>query len=264
MGCEFDFKKAIGVSVVTALAIEAGIQTVHRITQPEAARAFQALVADNPRCKEVLPHPQHYQAIVVFGAGVTVGKDGVARPNSFQIERVRAASAAVVAGYSDRILLIDDANGLTQGASADLAKKYVSDLSFGQITLEDSQIVSIDDSLNTAENIEDLKEYMKRNGISRVLGISDLFHYNRLNLLRENYDVEMDIAPTECIAVRYLPLDIPYLIRRNYSPDMIGLFAKEKLAIFELSIDKEGEMTTILRRLEQLPGSLLEQIAEDK
>ena len=142
--------------------------------------------------------------------------------------------------FSDKILLVDGGDGSVENASIELLENYIYEISFGQNTLNRDKVKSIQNSLNSAENVRDLGLYMKTNGLTKVLSITDLFHYNRLKLLVENYDITTDIAPTECLAIEYMPGDLPYLVERSYSPEMLKMVLKEKIAILELAIDKKG------------------------
>ena len=237
MSLEFNYKNAVRFALAATLLTNA---TATYVQRPETGRAFSALGGLNPNCQEIIPSLRHYDMIAVFGAGTYIDENDINQPNSFQTERLKMAAVAVVAGFSDKILLVDGGDGSVENASIILLENYIYEISFGQNTLNRDKVKSIQNSLNSAENVRDLGLYMKTNGLTKVLSITDLFHYNRLKLLVENYDITTDIAPTECLAIEYMPGDLPYLVERSYSPEMLKMVLKEKIAILELAIDKKG------------------------
>ncbi len=200
-------------------------------------------------CGEILPPLHPYGAIAVFGAGTFTDVRGVEQPNDFQEGRLKTAAQLFVAGYSNQVVLIDGGDGEVTKTSLIIIKKYVKQFSGGSVEFKSKNLVIVSDSVNTAENMKDLKEYMQEQGIKTVLGVSDIFHYERLGLLRQSRGVNMDFAPTECVAEKYFPEDLPVLEKRNESDEMYIMLSKENLAILELNlIDKTGDLTIKWKR----------------
>lgn len=84
---------------------------------------------------------------------------------------------------------------------------------------------------------------MIANGITRALGITDLYHYKRLKTEVENYNAPIIVMPTECLSDIFLKEDQMEIADRNKSPQMIKMKMKETLGIFELIFDPLGEWT---------------------
>jgi hypothetical protein len=211
---------------------------------------FRDYLTLDHKCAEILPHLQKYDAIAVFGAGTYIDSEGVERPNDYQVGRLKAAAAIYAAGYSNTIILIDGGTGEVVQSSTELLSSSVSDFSDGALSITEANVISLGPSFSTADEVHHLKGYMQRNNFKKILAVSDIFHHDRLRLLTKGNEMEIDFAPTECVAQSYYPEDIELLTERNKSAEMQAMLRKETLAIIEIGlIDKTGELSVNLERL---------------
>lgn len=246
MSKEIRFRDVACAAFVAALAFH----TANTLIPNSTKRAWHFLTSPTPHCSEIMPPHHYYSVIAVFGAGTYTDGGGVERPNSFQTGRLKAASALFAAGYSDKIVLIDGGDEAVSNASYELINAYVREFSNGLKTFRKEDLEIIGDSVNTAENTDDLAAYLKRHRYYDALGVSDWFHYERLKLLTENYGVRSEIASTECVAAEYFPQDLPLFNERYTSPKMRAMIIKEKLALVDLMFDKKGRLSVSLKRLD--------------
>jgi uncharacterized SAM-binding protein YcdF (DUF218 family) len=244
MSTEFKGRKFLNLALAGVT-----LASVSHFAPQETKNALHALAHNPSSCAEIMPQNQIYDTIAVFGAGTYVDENGITQPNNYQDGRIKAAAAAYVAGYSDKILLIDAGPDQVQTATIGRIKKHVEELSGGSKIISESGIQILTNSLNTAENVADLQNFMLLNGLSKVLSVTDNFHYERLKLLIENYGVESEIATTECIAEYFVPFDTSWLESRENTAEMHRMRNKEWWAIFELSVDFRGRLTIALKNL---------------
>lgn len=211
----------------------------------------EIIFQNDPLCSEIIPNSSSYGSIAVFGGGVSTNEEGVAVPNAFQVLRLKAAAEAYVIGYSDNIILVDGGESSAINKSITILQQEVSRISEGALQLPLEKIVFIHDSVNSADNISDLTSYMVAHHISSSLGITDLFHFNRMSKLAEAYNSNVTIYPTECLSNFSTTKDLKTLTTRNTQKGMQTRRLKEMFALIELVFDPQGKLTILLKELLQ-------------
>lgn len=234
---------------------------------PEAIRSYNAATYPDSTCPEIMPTMDHADIIAVFGAG-TETEDGVSKPNSYMEYRLKTAAKLFALGYSDKIVILDGGNESSVRMSKKLLREFVNSFSDGKMTINEDQLVFINDSINTAKNVQDLDMFMKNNDYKNAIAVTDLFHEKRGSELTKSYGVDADFASPECMAQEFSPEDLPYFDHRNSLPEMNQIRAKEHFGLIELVIDKKGTLT-ILRKefllyFQDLQSAASERIAQYK
>ena len=230
-----------------ALAAVTIFETVTHL--PDSTQnALRSLTSPDPSCAEIAPSFGNYDAIAVFGAGLYKDQTGIEYPNTYQLERLKAAAAAYANGFSNQIILIDNGDGEVLTNSYYFLSENVNKLSGGAKSLLPENVKIITGSVNSAENTEDLKQFMSDHGLTKVLSISDMFHYKRLRLLLDNYGVNSVVDPTECIANDFIKEDVSMLMERQNTPRMAKMQNKEWWAILELSLDAKGKLSIAYKK----------------
>lgn len=242
MAERFQANKALTIALATSLLIEA-------VSHPtESVRAINTLLSRDQTCNENNIDGSHFDTIAVFGAGTYTDNEGGNHPNFYQAQRLRQAARLYVDGYSDRILLVDGGDPNAIHESYLLIQKYVTVISDGQKEIGMWQMNSIQDSVNSADNVSSLRRYVDTHLYTRVLGVTNQFHQKRISLLAQNYEVPTDIIAAECDIDSGKSYDSTPISGTSQLTPTWKMKLKESIGIAELIFDPYGELTIRIKK----------------
>lgn len=242
MAERFQAKKALTVALAASLLIEA-------VSHPtESMRAVNTLLSRDQTCNKNNIDVSYYDTIAVFGAGTFVDNEGINHPNFYQAQRLRQAARLYVDGYSDHILLVDGGDPNAIYESYLLIQKYVDVISDGQKEIGIWQMNAIHNSVNSADNVRGLKEYAETHLYTRVLGVTNQFHQNRIRLLTQNYQVSADLIAAECDIDSGKSYDSTPISGTSQLTPTWKMKLKESIGIAELIFDPYGELTIRIKK----------------
>lgn len=207
-------------------------------------RVIQALSGQKVDCSygEATGNSYSSDLIAVFGAGTSTDEFGNLQPNSFQIGRMQAAAEAYARGLAPKILLIDGIEPSILKSVKTYLQLAVSFFSEGKVSLPRSAVSLLTDSMNTASNVRDLKDYMNDADMERVVLITDEFHSQRAEILACNYGINSQMKTVEEMVEK----------DQDSSMKMQVLAIKENFEIVLLAYDPKGYLPTSIKQLTKL------------
>lgn len=188
----------------------------------------------------------HAGVIAVLGGGL----DDNLEPNRFQKRRERAAAIGVVEfDMSDQVLLLDgyEPSGANPNATENYFLQEAKLLSHGQIFPKDA--ITVDsESTSTATNLDALKAFMEENHLENAIVVTDEFHRVRTEALIKIKKINAVVVTVEQLTRLHNPHELIGILRQNAQKND-EWHKREKLKLFTMFFDPQGEITAEIERL---------------
>lgn len=220
-------RKILGLTLEAALVT--GV-TLGISQSPQVERAVEALTSPYPECGLVEREQVSYDVIALFRSG---GNDSVQTKEDKEL--YKQVADAHLTNPSNPILIIGNTSGYQNKVILEQIEEFVENKSSGKSRLDPSMVVFLDRSVTYAEGVDNLSEYMRSNNLDNALGISNWYHTSRLNLLGQNFDVNMSMDSVGCYGDTLTPTE---------SEDLGNTIFMERLQIIELAFDPHGKLVT--------------------
>lgn len=177
-----------------------------------------------------------FDAIAIFGGGVTRADNGTWGPNLFEKERLDTGAGLVAVGYlkpEGDVILLD--GKLPDGATKDMDKSYfqnaVLQLSHNAVSILPAHVIVDEVSVNTATNADVLKKNAEEHGWKNILGVTHDYHWQRVDLDTKLRRLCLKSMTVEQYMKLFNPTYVETLKKRNGSDGMEEKKRKEELAI---------------------------------
>ncbi|MFH1832707.1 MAG: YdcF family protein [Candidatus Levyibacteriota bacterium] len=216
------------------------------IDPDNAIRVKKALLGNPVDCGngiEAQNKDYPFDAIVVPGAGRVKKADGTFEPNYTQKIRLEAAAFAYSKRFAPLIILL---NGKREEGESE-GKKYlenrVEELTEGTAIIPDKRILTEENSINTATNMEELVKIAKKRNLKKVLIVTNKNHLARATLLACANGVAASSKSAEELLVEQNSG------HANIISDSSSEQAKELAEVVLIAWDPKGKFPTWVKRL---------------
>lgn len=225
----------------TGMVIVSGPAVLNISTNPYLREAVFLNRVDCGNSADALDPNHPYDAVVVPGGGTIKDPNGNAAPNSSQRIRLQAAAVALTKGFAPRVVLLDGAT--EPGDSQSSGNKYlVGEVQNHGKELPPTNILSEEQSVNTATNMQELAKIARDHNLRRVAVVTNKSHSKRATML-----ACINGVPASSISAEYLlgkseeTFSSPFLKFTTH--------LKEHLEVAFLMWDPNGTIPTFIRRL---------------
>lgn len=221
---------------------------------PTTSLVLESLIKGRADCSGMMnPTATNFpfDAIVVPGAGIIRTSDGTIQPSIDGQMRLDAAAVRFLQGEAPRIILL---SGVIEPEYDILTSRRFLQRTGGQSengswSIPDSAILEEANSVNTATNMEQLKNIVEQEKLGRLKLITNTYHLVRAGILACLRGVAISSESAEEILVEQDPKRIPFINEKYNSGGMFITRLKEYMETMWLLWDNNSSVTTFFRRI---------------
>lgn len=215
---------------------------------PVTVRVADALAGKSVDCSsgELTNAPYPYGVIAVPGAGGEIDGNGQPQPNTFENRRLTAAALAYINGFAPQVILLDGPGSLGE-TDKEYLQNQVWTLSGGKKELPGGSVFLDSVSVNTATNMDVLKAFMEKYGLSNALIVTDQFHLDRAMIMACIKKINSKGLSVESLAKMYNKA-FSEIVQEEDGEDVVkSLTESERLKILWLPYDPDWLIPTAIK-----------------
>jgi hypothetical protein len=193
-----------------------------------------------------------YDVIAICGGGIGYNSHGEPEPSAVEQLRLRAGAIAFIKNMAPQIILLDGVLPPDVGPNMDTKhlQGYVSKISQNEKSLPDNAVIVDRVSVNTASNMEQLRNLAEKYGFGKILLITSDFHLDGAELYACANDINAFPQAAEKLILEYNPSRKKEITDVYQNQPMVEMNIKEKLRIISAIYDPKGELSILIKKID--------------